>query len=41
MSTSSSVFPNYMDTEDNVSAYREEMGFMSFKVIVPCIFVEL
>lgn len=41
MSTSISVSPNYMNTEDNTSAYREGMGFMSFKVIMLCIFVEL
>lgn len=41
MSTSISVFFNYMDTENNTSAYMEGMGFMSFKVIVLCIFVEL
>lgn len=41
MSASLSVFPNYMDTEDNRSAYREGMGFMRFKVITLCIFVAL
>lgn len=41
MSTSISVFLNSMDTENDTSAYREGMGFMSFKVIVLCISVEL
>lgn len=41
MSTSISMFPNYMDAEGNTGAYTEGMGFMSFKVIMLCIFVEL
>lgn len=41
MSTSILVFPNYVDTEDNTSAYREGTEFMNFKVIMLCIFVEL
>lgn len=41
MSTSISVFLNYMDTEESTNAYREGMGFMSFKVIVLRISVQL